>query len=210
MALFLRNKFINCLFAILISGNALAQWYTVQPFDTLSEIAQRHGLRIIEIANYNEKITNLDYIQAYQKIFLPKNYYPTIKNTGISVYDGLSKFYYKNNRSYPKKTEEYRKDVAIRNKLKNENYELRKSAKEKDRAVAVERAKAKKYQEIIKDKNMDLKFTNIDIKRKEGEIQTQWIMITSLATVSLVLLLLLMKSKKGKPKNKVAKAAKRE
>ena len=62
--------------------------YTVKSGDTLSQIAQRHGVRLSELRDANKNIKDLNKIGIGQKIKIPKS---SIKGTGKSVYEGMTR-----------------------------------------------------------------------------------------------------------------------
>jgi LysM repeat protein len=70
------------------SSRAATKGYTVKKGDTLSQIAQRHGVRLSELRDANKDIKDLNKIGVGQKIKVPK---ASIKGTGKSVYEGMTK-----------------------------------------------------------------------------------------------------------------------
>lgn len=62
--------------------------YTVKKGDTLSAIAKQYGVRLSELRDANKNIKDLNKIGIGQRISLPK---ASIKDTGKSVYEGMSK-----------------------------------------------------------------------------------------------------------------------
>jgi len=62
--------------------------YTVKKGDTLSQIAQRRGVRLSELRDANKGIKDLNKIGVGQRINIPK---ASIKGTGKSVYEGMTK-----------------------------------------------------------------------------------------------------------------------
>lgn len=70
------------------SGGSGTKGYTVKSGDTLSQIAQRHGVRLSELRDANKNIKDLNKIGVGQKIKVPK---ASIKGTGKSVYEGMTK-----------------------------------------------------------------------------------------------------------------------
>jgi LysM repeat protein len=62
--------------------------YTIKSGDTLSAIAKRMGVRLSEIKEANPQIKDLNKIRPGQKIKVPK---ASIKGTGKSIYEGMSK-----------------------------------------------------------------------------------------------------------------------
>jgi len=70
------------------TNTAGTKGYTVKSGDTLSQIAQRHGVRLSELRDANKNIKDLNKIGVGQKIKIPK---ASIKGTGKSVYEGMTK-----------------------------------------------------------------------------------------------------------------------
>jgi LysM repeat protein len=72
-----------------MAGTSRNKGYTIKKGDTLSAIAKREGIRLAELKAANKDIKDLNKIRAGQKIKVPGG--ASIKGTGRSIYEGMSK-----------------------------------------------------------------------------------------------------------------------
>ena len=72
-----------------MAGTSRNKGYTIKKGDTLSAIAKREGIRLAELKAANKDIKDLNKIRVGQKIKVPGG--ASIKGTGRSIYEGMSK-----------------------------------------------------------------------------------------------------------------------